>query len=114
MMAPAILAIDLGTGSVKALLTDPECSVLASASASYPVMRPHDGWAEQNPLDWWTATVTAVRTAISAAGAVQIVAIGLSGQMHGTVVLDSRHQPVRPAIIWEDRRSAAQVSSITE
>jgi xylulokinase len=114
MSTPAILAIDLGTGSVKALLIDRSCAVLATASAPYPVARPHDGWAEQDPADWWNATVDAVRKALSPAGDVQVAAIGLSGQMHGTVLLEANHQPVRAAIIWEDRRSAAQVRSITE
>ena len=114
MSTPAVLAIDLGTGSVKALLIDRQCSVLASASASYPVDRPHDGWAEQSPDDWWNATVDAVRKAVAAAGDVSLDAMGLSGQMHGTVLLDSAGRPVRPAIIWEDRRSAKQVASLTE
>jgi len=114
MSTPAILAIDLGTGSVKALLVDRECSVLASASAPYPVMRPHDGWVEQDPDAWWHATVAAVRRAIAASGDSRVIAIGLSGQMHGTVLLDDDFGPVRPAIIWEDRRSAAQVRSLTE
>ena len=114
MSTPAILAIDLGTGSVKALLIDRECSVLASASTSYPVLRPHDGWAEQDPDAWWHATVAAARQAIAAFGDPKVTAIGLSGQMHGTVLLDASFQPLRPAIIWEDRRSAAQVRSLTE
>ena len=114
MTVPAILAIDLGTGSVKALVIDETCAVLATASASYPVSRPHDGWAEQDPNDWWDAAVAAVRRAIASAGAVRVLAIGLSGQMHGTVLLDRDSQPVRPAIIWEDRRSSDQVRSLTE
>ncbi len=114
MTTPAILAIDLGTGSVKALVIDETCMVLATASASYPVSRPHDGWAEQDPDDWWNATVDAARRAIVSAGAVRVLALGLSGQMHGTVLLDRDFQPVRPAIIWEDRRSAAQVRTLTE
>jgi xylulokinase len=111
---PAILAIDLGTGSVKALLIDETCKVLATASAPYPVSRPHDGWAEQDPNDWWHATVDSVRTAVAAVGDVRVVAIGLSGQMHGTVLLDREGMPVRPAIIWEDRRSTLQVRTLTE
>ncbi len=114
MSTPAILALDLGTGSVKALLIDNCCAVLGTASASYPVRRPHDGWAEQDPTDWWNATVAAAKSALAAAGDVEVVAIGLSGQMHGTVLLDSSMQPVRPAIIWEDRRSAAQARALTE
>ena len=114
MSTPAVLAIDLGTGSIKALLIDRQCSVLGSASASYPVDRPRDGWAEQSPDDWWNATADAVRGAVAAAGDVSLDAIGLSGQMHGTVLIDSAGRPVRPAIIWEDRRSAKQVEALTE
>jgi xylulokinase len=114
MTGPALLALDLGTGSVKALVVDSRCRVLGSSSAPYPVDRPHDGWAEQDPDHWWQATVGAARSALSSAGTTDIAAIGISGQMHGTVLLDDRGQPVRPAIIWEDRRSTAQVRSLTE
>ncbi len=114
MTGPALLALDLGTGSVKALVVDSRCRVLGSSSAPYPVDRPQDGWAEQDSGQWWQSTVEAARSALSTAGAPEIAAIGISGQMHGTVLLDDRCQPVRPAIIWEDRRSAPQVRSLTE
>jgi xylulokinase len=114
MTGPALLALDLGTGSVKALVVDADCHVLGSSSASYPVDRPHNDWAEQNPDRWWQATVEAARSALSGAGLPEIAAIGVSGQMHGTVLLDAHGRPVRPAIIWEDRRSADQVRSLTE
>lgn len=114
MTDPALLALDLGTGSLKALLVDRECRMLASASESYPVERPHDGWAEQNPDRWWNACVAATRNVLAAAGMPEIAAIGISGQMHGTVLLDAAGLPVRPAIIWEDRRSAAQVRTLTD
>jgi xylulokinase len=114
MTEKALLALDLGTGSVKALVVDPELRVLGSASASYPVDRPRDGWAEQDPAAWWSSTVTVARSALAQAGSVEISAIGISGQMHGTVLLDEQCEPVRPAIIWEDRRSASQVRSLTE
>lgn len=114
MAGPALLALDLGTGSVKALVVDSRCRVLGSSSAPYPVDRPQDGWAEQDSGQWWQSTVEAARSALSTAGAPEIAAIGISGQMHGTVLLDDRCQPVRPAVIWEDRRSAPQVRSLTE
>jgi xylulokinase len=114
MTALALLALDLGTSSVKALVVDSRCRVLGSDSASYPVDRPRGGWAEQDPGEWWRATIGAARSAHIAAGSPEIAAIGISGQMHGTVLLDGQAQPVRPAIIWEDRRSAAQVRSLTE
>lgn len=114
MSTQAILAIDLGTGSVKALVMDHSCAVLSTASASYPVARLHEDWAEQEPEHWWNATVDAVRHALADAGDVAIAAIGLSGQMHGTVLIGDDDRPVRPAVIWEDRRSGAQVRSLTD
>ena len=114
MTVPALLALDLGTGSIKALIVDRDCRVLGSASEPYPVDRPHDSWAEQNPERWWSATVAAAKSARARASNPELAAIGISGQMHGTVLLDALGRPVRPAIIWEDRRSAAQVRSLTD
>lgn len=114
MTGPALLALDLGTGSVKALVVDANCDVLGSSAATYPVDRPNDDWAEQDPNLWWQATIDAARSALSIAGTTDIAAIGISGQMHGTVLLDRFGQVLRPAIIWEDRRSAPQVRSLTE
>lgn len=113
MNRDSILALDLGTGSVKALVVDSSCTVLGSSSEVYSVDRPHDGWAEQTPDDWWVSAVTAARRAVDAAGSPPIVAIGISGQMHGTVLVDEDGEVVRPAIIWEDRRSARQVDRLT-
>ncbi|TXG79044.1 MAG: xylulokinase [Thermomicrobiales bacterium] len=114
MSTPALLAVDLGTGSVKALVIDEQCVVLGSAASPYPVHRPHEGWAEQQPTEWWRATVSAIRDACAQAAGSEIAAVGLSGQMHGTVLLDRNGEPVRPAVIWEDRRSAEQVRYLTE
>jgi xylulokinase len=114
MTVPALLALDLGTGSIKALVVDAECRVLASASEPYPVDRPHDGWAEQDPELWWRASQSVVQQVLAETGTPEIAAIGISGQMHGTVLLDAGGAPVRPAIIWEDRRSAQQVRQLTE
>lgn len=114
MTSPALLALDLGTGSLKALVVDRSCKVLGAAAAPYPVERPHDGWAEQDPEQWWQAAVSAARAALAKAGESVIDAIGISGQMHGTVLLDNAGHLLRPAIIWEDRRSAPQVKQLTE
>lgn len=116
----ALLGIDLGTTGVKAALfaTD-DGQVLADAFVDYPLYHPHPGWAEQNPADWWQATVTAIRTCITQ-GAQQGVqptdvrGIGFSGQMHGVVILDAQQQVIRPCIIWADQRSDAQCRWITE
>ena len=110
-----LLGIDLGTSSVKALLSTETGRILGWGSAGYPILRPHPGWAEQRPGDWWRATVAAVRQALSCARdtSAPIAAVGLSGQMHGTVLLDRAGQLLAPAVIWPDQRSHRQVQEIT-
>jgi xylulokinase len=110
----ALLAIDLGTGSVKALIVDAaDGRIIGQGAVSYPIERPVPGAAEQSPDRWWDATCAASRQAIRQAGSVTVAAIGLSGQMHGTVLLDSSHRPIGNAIIWADTRSAADAGAIT-
>lgn len=101
-----LLGIDLGTGSVKALLLDADGTVLAEASHAYPVQSPQPGWAETNPEAWWSAVAIAVRQVMANASHA-LAAIGLSGQMHGVVLADKNGQPLRPAILWADMRSGA-------
>ena len=96
--------MDLGTGSVKALLLNEDGTPLGQSSASYPVDAPYAGWAETSPEDWWDASVKAVRDAVGDRGP-NITAIGLSGQMHGVVVTDDDGVPLRSAILWADTRS---------
>ncbi len=103
------LGIDLGTSSVKALLVNEAGEVKGEGTADYPLHTPRPGWVEQNPEDWWAATVKAVRGALFEKA--QVKAVGLSGQMHSLVLLDERGQPTRPAIIWADTRSAAEVET---
>ncbi len=112
---PYLLGIDIGTSSVKTLVLQAENgATLASSTQEYPVNQPQPGYAEQNPADWWQATITTVRGAIAAASIAShdIVAIGLSGQMHGLVCIDNQHEVVRPAIIWADTRSKPQVDDL--
>lgn len=104
------LGLDLGTGSVKALLLDEEGGVCGEGSASCRVGAPSPGWAEADPWDWWTAAMEAVRTAIGSRSG-EIQAIGLSGQMHGVVLTDNAGHPVRPAITWADTRSREQLGA---
>lgn len=108
-----LLGIDLGTSSVKVLLTTETGCLLGRGSAEYPIYRPQPGWAEQHPDDWWQAIVAAVHQALAAAGDVSISGVGLSGQMHGAVLLDEAGQLLAPAIIWPDQRSQRQVQEIT-
>lgn len=100
-----LLGIDLGTGSVKALLLHPEGTVQAEASHAYPVQSPKPGWAETDPEAWWDAVAMAVRQVVAHASQ-PVEAIGLSGQMHGVVLTDEQGQPLRPAILWADLRSS--------
>lgn len=100
-----LLGIDLGTGSVKALLLNTDGTVLAEASHPYPVQSPKPGWAETDPEAWWAAVAIAVRQVVASASQ-PIQAIGLSGQMHGAVLVDKDAQPLRPAILWADMRSS--------
>ncbi len=108
-----LLGIDLGTSSVKALLVDSEGHTVGSGSAEYPILRPQPDHAEQDPEAWWQATIVAVRQALAHLPGATVAAIGLSGQMHGTVLLDKDGQLITPAVIWPDRRSYAQVQEIT-
>lgn len=103
-----LLGIDLGTGSVKALLLDLEGETLAQGRADYAVEAPRPGWAETEPRAWWSATVQAVRQALKGRAS-EVSAIGLAGQMHGVVLVDARGEPLRRAILWADGRSATQV-----
>lgn len=111
-----LLGIDIGTSGTRAVVVHPEGQVLGAATAEYPMATPYPLWAEQDPEDWWRATQTAVRGAIARAGVdpAQIVGIGLSGQMHGVVLLDADHRVLRPAILWCDQRTQAQCDWITE
>jgi xylulokinase len=99
-----LLGLDLGTGSCKALLLDTDGMVLGEASRPYAVHAPQDGWAESNPLDWWEAIGAATREAVGQYSA-EVRGIGLSGQMHGTVLCDVQCRPLRNAILWSDTRS---------
>jgi xylulokinase len=109
-----LLGIDLGTGSVKALLLDISGTVVAEASSPYPVQSPQPGWAETDPEAWWSAVGVAVRQAVAqsqVAGSETVQAIGLSGQMHGVVLAHANGDPLRPAILWADMRSRAALEA---
>jgi xylulokinase len=112
-----LIGIDVGTGGSRALLIDAAGKVVASATVEHQAfVSPQTGWAEQDPRDWWRASAAAIKTAISKAriNADQIKAVGLSGQMHGAVLLDERDEVLRPAIIWCDQRSADQCRNLTK
>jgi xylulokinase len=101
------LGIDVGTSSVKAVLLDDSGAIVGHSSASLVVNRPQPGFSEQDAESWWAATVSAVKGLPKDLRAA-VRSIGLSGQMHGATLLDARDQPLRPAILWNDGRSALE------
>jgi xylulokinase len=111
-----LLGIDVGTAGTRALVIDPEGHVIASAIEPHEdFASPQIGWAEQDPNDWWRACTVAVPKALTAArlSGDQIACVGLSGQMHGTILLDEQARVIRPAIIWCDVRSEKQSRDLT-
>lgn len=111
-----LLGLDVGTTGTKTLLIDEQGKVVARALAEYPMAVPRPNWAEQDPHHWWKATVDTIRQVLadSAVAPTDIVGVGLSGQMHGSVFLDERDEVLRPAILWCDQRTAAQCQWIHE
>src|SRR4030095_8891294 len=115
-MTSVYLGIDIGTSAVKALLADEEQRVVAEATQELSISRPRPLWSEQNPEDWWDAVVRVVtslrRTAPECFAAIR--GVGLSGQMHGAVLLGHDRAVLRPAILWNDGRSHEQCVALEE
>jgi len=111
-----LLGIDVATTGTKALLIDEKGNVVASATKEYPLSIPRPLWSEQDPSDWWEGTVVSIRELLeaSAVDPAAIIGVGLTGQMHGLVLLDRRGQVLRPAILWNDQRTGSQCEWITE
>ena len=109
-----IIGIDVGTSGVKVLACDEKCRVTASVTCEYPIFYPAPGWTEQNPEDWYSASADGLRQLKEKIGDAEIAGIGLSGQMHGMVALDKDSNVVRPAILWNDQRTASQCREILE
>lgn len=111
-----LIGIDLGTSATKTVLFDENFNVIASESQEYPMYQPQNGWAEQKPEDWRDAAINTLKSVIKKSGvlAKDIAGIGLSGQMHGLVMLDERGEVLRPSIIWCDQRTQKQCDKITE
>jgi len=102
-----LVGLDVGTSGVKAIAISPEGEVVARAEHGYALSTPRPGWSEQEPDDWWRATEAALADL-----RVEPAGIGLSGQMHGLVVLGADDRPLRPAILWNDQRTAAECAEI--
>lgn len=110
------IGIDIGTSSAKTVLYDESFKLIASATREYPMYQPQNGWAEQNPEDWSNAALCTIKETLEQSGInpKSVKSIGLSGQMHGLVMLDAECSVLRPSIIWCDQRTSAQCAEITE
>ena len=113
-MASTLLGIDLGAGGVKISAVSTEGRLLGEASQPIETSIPAFGWAEQDPEDWWQATVATIRGVVKKAKlkAADVKGIGLSGQMHGSVFLDKNGKVIRRALLWNDQRTEAECEEI--
>ena len=111
-----LLGIDLGTSGTKTVLFDTDGNAVASALVEYPMYQPKNGWAEQDPKDWWNAARDTIRQVLEDSGAdpAAVKGLGISGQMHGLVMLDENGEVLRNSIIWCDQRTQAECDEITE
>src|SRR5262245_47837915 len=110
------LGIDVGTSGTKTLAIDESGKILAEASQGYPCYYPQPLWSEQDPEDWWRASVATIQAVVKMAKlkAADVKAIGLSGQMHGSVFLDKSGKVIRKALLWNDQRTAAECDQIEQ
>jgi xylulokinase len=110
-----LLGIDIGTSGTKTVLFDEYGSTIASATVEYPLSQPRIGWAEQDPEDWWRAAAQTIAQVLEKSGTRgdEVTGVGLSGQMHGMVLLGADNEVLRPAIIWCDQRTQKQCDDIT-
>lgn len=111
-----LLGLDIGTSGTKTALFDEDGNTIKTATFGYDLYQPHTGWAEQNPEDWWNACASGIKTVIEESGvaASDIKGVGLSGQMHGLVLLDKENKVIRNSIIWCDQRTEKECDYLTE
>ncbi|MFA6937547.1 MAG: xylulokinase [Treponema sp.] len=111
-----LIGVDLGTSGTKTVLFNENGDVIASKTIEYPLYQPQNGWAEQDPLDWWHAAAGSMKAVVEKSGVnpSEIKGIGISGQMHGLVMLDKAGNVLRKSIIWCDQRTAKECAEITE
>jgi xylulokinase len=114
MARKLFLGIDVSTTGAKALLVDEKGAVAASATTALSLQTPKPLWSEQDPHEWWKGTSASIRKALAeaGAGAGEVAAVGLTGQMHGLVLLDGKREVLRPAILWNDQRTGAECAEI--
>ena len=108
------IGIDLGTSAVKLLLVSDQGSVQKTVSRSYPLELPQPGWSQQNPEDWWNAILDGIPELIAGLAPGEIGGIGVAGQMHGLVALNAAGEVLRPAILWNDGRTAAETAYLND
>lgn len=109
-----LIGIDLGTSGTKTVLFDQEGTVIKSKTIEYPLYQEKNGWAEQDPADWWNAAKDTLKDVVSAVNPADIAGIGIAGQMHGLVMLDKDGKVLRRSIIWCDQRTGKECQEITE
>ena len=115
-----LIGIDLGTSGTKSVLFDEKGNTISSYTYEYPMYQPQNGWAEQDPKDWWDATCVSIKAIMHSAGTTHgvkpedVAGIGISGQMHGLVMLDREDNVLRRSIIWCDQRTGEECEQITE
>lgn len=107
-----LLGLDIGTTGARTIAVDERGVVVASASTEYPLATPQPGWSEQDPEDWWRAACETLGSVAAQVEGREIVGLGLTGQMHGATFLDAADVPIRPALLWNDQRTAAQCAAI--
>lgn len=108
------IGIDLGTSSVKLLLMDENGKIQNIVSKEYPLYFPKPGWSEQNPEDWYAQTVEGIRALLEGFDPEQVAGLSFGGQMHGLVILDKEDRVIRPAILWNDGRTAKECRYLNE
>ncbi len=109
-----LIGVDVGTSATKVVAFDICGNVLAEHYEEYPLYQPHGGWAEQEPADWANAAIAGLSAVIKALPEITVVGIGISGQMHGLVMLDENMNPIRRSIIWCDQRTVKECDEITQ
>ena len=109
-----LLGLDISTTGAKAILIDEGGQVVATHTTPQPISTPHPLWSEQNPADWWDGIAASIRAVLDETNHPEIAAVGLTGQMHGLVLLDAGGKVLRPSILWNDQRTQKQCDEITE
>ena len=102
------IGADIGTSSVKLLLVDEAGRIQNTISKTYPLELLNNGWSQQNPEDWWTATVEGLKELTAGIDPKDVKGIGCGGQMHGLVILDENDNVIRPCILWNDSRTVKE------